>query len=70
MTEMTDYIYYYLKNLQAYMYSISKGCTQQNINQGILKSATIPLPPIAEQKRIVERIGNIFNQLDQITAEL
>ena len=70
MPEMTDYIYYYLKNLQAYMYSISKGCTQQNINQGILKSATIPLPPLAEQKRIVERIETIFAQLDTITAEL
>ena len=70
MPEMTDYIYYYLKNLQTYMYSISKGCTQQNINQGILKNATIPLPPLAEQKRIVERIETIFAQLDTITAEL
>ncbi len=70
MPEMTDYIYYYLKNLQTYMYSISKGCTQQNINQGILKNATIPLPPLAEQKRIVERIETIFASLDTITAEL
>ena len=70
MPEMTDYIYYYLKNLQTYMYSISKGCTQQNINQGILKNATSPLPPLAEQKRIVERIETIFAQLDTITAEL
>ena len=68
--EMTDYIYYYLKNLQAYMYSISKGCTQQNINQGILKSATIPLPPLTEQKRIAEQIETIFASLDTITAEL
>ena len=68
--EMTDYIYYFLKNLQAYMYSISKGCTQLNINQGILKSVTIPLPPLSEQKRIVERIETILAQLDTITAEL
>jgi restriction endonuclease S subunit len=52
------------------MYSISKGCTQQNINQGILKSATIPLPPLAEQKRIAEQIETIFASLDTITAEL
>ena len=70
ISEMTDYIYYYLRNLQAYMYSISKGCTQQNINQGILKSATIPLPPLAEQKRIAEQIETIFASLDTITAEL
>ena len=70
ISEMTDYIYYYLRNLQAYMYSISKGCTQQNINQGILKSATIPLPPLAEQKRIAEHIETIFASLDTITAEL
>ena len=70
ISEMTDYIYYYLRNLQAYMYSISKGCTQQNINQGILKSATIPLPPLAEQKRIAEQIETIFASLDTITAGL
>ena len=70
ISEMTDYIYYYLRNLQAYMYSISKGCTQQNINQGILKSATIPLPPLTEQKRIADQIEIIFASLDTITAEL
>lgn len=61
--EMTDYIYYYLKNLQAYMYSISKGCAQLNINQEILKNAIVPLPPLQEQQRIVAKIEELFAEL-------
>ena len=31
---------------------------------------TIPIPPLAEQKRIVVAIENVFQKLDKITAEL
>ncbi len=65
--EMTNYIYYYLKNLQAYMYSISKGCAQLNINQDILKNAIVPLPPLAGQQRIVAKIEELFEQIDKIS---
>lgn len=64
--EMTNYIYYYLKNLQAYMYSISKGCAQLNINQDILKNAIVPLPPLTEQQRIVAKIEELFEQIDKL----
>ena len=68
--EMTDYIFFFLKNLQSYMYSISKGCTQSNINLSILKNIIIPVPPLAEQKRIATKLEDIFSQIDSITAEL
>ena len=62
---INDYLYYYLVNLQDFMKSISKGCAQFNINQKILKSAFVPLPPLAEQARIPDRwewirVGNLF----------
>ncbi len=46
---ISSYLYYYLVNLQDFMKSISKGCAQFNINQAILKSAFVPIPPISEQ---------------------
>ena len=54
-----DYLYFILLNLKDYMMSISKGCAQFNINQKILKETLIALPPLAEQKRIVEKINSI-----------
>lgn len=36
----------------------------------IFKSFLFPLPPLAEQKRIVEKIENAFAKLDQIAEQL
>ena len=42
-----------------------KGSTLKNLNTGWLKDFQIPLPPLAEQKRIVEQIENLFSKLDE-----
>ncbi|MBQ9303816.1 restriction endonuclease subunit S [Butyrivibrio sp.] len=40
-----------------------KGALQRNLNTGWLKDFLIPLPPCSEQKRIVERIETINDQI-------
>ena len=75
-TDINDYLYYYLVNLQDFMKSISKGCAQFNINQKILKSAFVPLPPLEEQKRIVDELKKFepliadYDKLEQQATKL
>ncbi len=63
-----DYLYYTLVGLKDILVARGKGMTQMNINQTILKNTPIPLPPLAEQKRIAERIEQVFSALDTIDA--
>ena len=67
----SNYLYSYLKNKQSYLEKNGEGST----NQKELKPHTIydlefPLPPLAEQKRIVNKIDEIFASLDEISLHL
>lgn len=64
-----DYLNYYLNSSFARNYGrtvMSSSVHQANINGTKLKDYPIPTPPIAEQKRLVER----FNELKQETQAL
>ena len=41
---------------------------QQRINKDYLKMVLIPLPPLAEQKRIVEKLDNVLANIDELKA--
>ena len=43
---------------------------QQRVGKNIIEDIMFPLPPYKEQRRISERITQIFMYLDEITAEL
>ena len=74
-----DYMYYVLIGLKDILVSKGKGMAQMNINLTILKNTPIPIPPLAEQKRIVEKIeelmpliedyGKAEEQLSKLNAE-
>lgn len=60
-TSCYKYVYYYL-HTQAFRRYFSNDDTKQinQVTQNILKNAFIPLPPLAEQRRIVERIEELL----------
>lgn len=43
----------------------AQGTTRLNVNADVLKNLIIPLPPLAEQQRIVDRIESLFAKLDE-----
>lgn len=60
------YLMYVLKNLSHQISERGKGIAQKNINISILKKTLIPLPPLAEQKRIADKLDTLFGQLNTI----
>ena len=44
----------------------SVGTTMSNLNHGILNSIPIPLPPLAEQKAIVERVEELLGLVEKM----
>ena len=54
-----------------YMYSalntkkLVSGSAQPQVTVQAFKDFAIPLPPLAEQKRIVEQIESLFSKLDE-----
>lgn len=61
-----DYLYYYLYFSQQKMKKESSGGVQQFVSLHYLRNFYIPLPPIEEQHRIVDKIEEIFTKLDEI----
>ena len=54
------YIYYYFLTIKNSLERVSTGSTFKAINSEIVNKIIIPLPPLEEQKRIVEKIEEIL----------
>jgi len=63
----TDYIDYVIKSQHIQgIITEAKNSTNDNISMGDLNNFPIPLPPLAEQKRIVAKIEEVFKEIDKL----
>ena len=64
-----DYVYYVLKYYQPYMEKLGTGSTNQTeLNANVVRALLFPLPPIAEQKRIVAKLEEVLPLIDRYEA--
>jgi len=68
----TRYLFYWLKNSKflAYVDYVSYGVNMPRLGTNDGKKAPMRLAPIAEQKRIVEKLDNLLAQVDTIQQRL
>lgn len=57
------------KGVAEYLSLMSVGSTMENLNTGILQRLPLPIPPLDEQKRIIELIQKKSLQIDQAIAK-
>ena len=63
-----NYLYYILKKLR--LASLDKSTAIPGLNRNDAYKLSIPLPPLQEQKKIVEKIEELFSGLDSGVASL
>ncbi|MBE9008895.1 restriction endonuclease subunit S [Pseudanabaenaceae cyanobacterium LEGE 13415] len=69
-TDLIAYLFYYLLERREDLRMIGQGGAQPNISQTILKEYPCPLPPIAEQKRIVAKIEELRSRTQKAREAL
>jgi len=65
-----EYIFYILKKEHKLFKESKTGSAIPHLNKKLFREYPIPLPPLAEQKRIVSQIEKIFAQLEIIENSL
>nr|WP_268838196.1 restriction endonuclease subunit S [Pseudoalteromonas sp. CNAT2-18.1] len=66
----TKYLYYFLESQKQNLNQLGSGVTQKNIYLKDLKSVQIPVAPRKEQKRIAEKLDELFSELEAGVKEL
>ena len=60
------YLYYALKAIVSNLSDITHGLTMKHLTRGVFENYSFPLPPLAEQKRIVAKIEEVFKEIDKL----
>jgi type I restriction enzyme S subunit len=70
MFENARYFEYFMRTAKANLLEFAPATAQKNINLEILISVLIPLPPLAEQHRIVAKVDELMALCDRLEASL
>jgi len=62
---VNDYAYYFLKSKYQQINTRAKGSGTPHVDPDLLWNYDFPIPPLKEQYRIVEKIEELFSELDQ-----
>ena len=60
-----DYIFYYLQAAKQMIQNMASGTTFLELSLSNFKRIPIPLPPLNEQQQIVEKLEELFSELEQ-----
>jgi type I restriction enzyme, S subunit len=66
---LTKYLYYYLDFAKKYLIRRGRGGTQANINAKMICTFPIIIPPLSEQKKIVEKLDKQMVQIEIMKKE-
>jgi type I restriction enzyme S subunit len=64
------YFEYFIRTAKANFLEFAPATAQKNINLEILNAVLIPLPPLAEQHRIVAKVDELMALCDRLEAQL
>jgi len=65
-----EFLYHYLSSITNYIREkVKQGSGQPNLNTDIVKGLRFGVPPLTEQATIVQRITQLTDQFDTLTAE-
>lgn len=62
------YVLYFLRTQTERLRSVNQGAAQPNLNTSIIKDICIPLPPLAEQTRIVAEVERRLSVVEELEA--
>ena len=68
--ENARYFEYFVRTAKANLLEFAPATAQKNINLEILTQVLIPLPPLAEQHRIVAKVDELMARCDRLEASL
>jgi type I restriction enzyme S subunit len=64
--KMSEFIYYYLMTITPEIEKMGSGTTFKEVSGTVMKKVSIPLPPLNEQQRIVERIEELLPEIQSL----
>lgn len=65
---IVEYLYYFLVHSKQLLNDLGKGAVFKEISAKTLNAVEVPLPPLAEQQRIVAKLDAAFAEIEKLSA--